>query len=151
MADDWADAEAAFAAAEAEADAAEPKSTAAAAGADAAELGGFQIESAGLSSTLTSFSSDTADVLSNLGVRGASADALESNIMEQVRPKHCLSVCLSLSLGLSVWLTVCLSLLCPTSGTRSSQASRAGGGSEAPGEGAARRQQEGTTGGPDRV
>ena len=49
-----------------------------------AEQSSFQIQSAGLSSTLTSFSSDTADMLSNLGVRGASADALESNIMEQV-------------------------------------------------------------------
>ena len=150
MADDWADAEAAFAAAEAEADAAEPKTAAPAVGVDAAERGRFQIESAGLSSTLTSFSSDTADVLSNLGVRGASADALESNIMEQVRPKLCLTVCLVVCLSVSLSDTLPVSL-CLSSGTCGSQTSRAGGGSEAPGEGAARRQQEGTTGGSDRV
>jgi DNA excision repair protein ERCC-6 len=67
---------------------AEQRAGAAAAAATAAqpsaEQSSFQIQSAGLSSTLTSFSSDTADMLSNLGVRGASADALESNIMEQV-------------------------------------------------------------------
>ena len=124
--EDWADAEAAWAAAEAEADAegdaaasstaassslldsmlssmppppgkqtavAEPKAAAAepkAAAAAAASDDSFHITTAGLSSELTAgggggLSDDTASMLSNLGVRGASADALEDNIMAQVQ------------------------------------------------------------------